>query len=311
MKILLAVDGSESSMAAVDEAARMAWPQGSQLKVLAVAEMPSAVMIGPTPMPGAYLTEWEKALEDQAVANTAKALSGFYEKSAGSVDVTAKSVKGDPKEAVLEEAKSWDADLIMIGTHGYNAFERFWLGSVSRTVTSHAKCSVHIVRGDKKGVASQAPMKLLLAVDGSDCGNLAVREIAERPWPAGSEVRVISVIQLPFVPSPETWSLPDSYYSQVEKRSREQAQAAIDGAIAQLRESNAGRETPLTISGEAIVGRVEDVVIKTAADWNADLILLGSHGYRGFQRFLLGSVSNAVASHAACSVQIVRAKHYQ
>lgn len=306
MKILVAVDGSQFSLAAIDHAARLPWAQGSEVKIISAIEMPTPVTVGTLPMPDNYYAEWEKALEDQAVANTASAASRFYEKGGAGIEATAKTVKGDPKTAIIEEAERWGADLIIVGTHGYNAFERFWLGSVSRHIASHAHCSVEIVRQQKP--ARAGAMKILLAVDGSDCGDRAVEEIANRPWPVGSEVCVLSAIHLPMTPTPETWALPDSYYAHAEKVGRHHAEEVIGEAVARLNESNAARKAPLTITTKAIVGHAEETIIGTAKEWGADLIVLGSHGYRGFRRFLLGSVSQAVASHAPCSVEIVREK---
>jgi nucleotide-binding universal stress UspA family protein len=62
---------------------------------------------------------------------------------------------------ILDEAESWGADLIVVGSHGYRAWERFLLGSVSQSVVSHAKCSVEVVRcktGHKK--KDVAPSKI-------------------------------------------------------------------------------------------------------------------------------------------------------
>jgi nucleotide-binding universal stress UspA family protein len=306
MKIILAVDGSENSMAVMDEAVRIPWPKGSCLKVLAVAELPTPVLADPIGGISYDYAEWEKALEEQAVANGAKALARYYERGGGPFEVTVKVVKGDPKEIIVEEAADWGADLIMIGTHGYNLLERLWLGSVSRLVTSHANCSVEIVRPRK--VQGGSSIKILLAVDGSQCGEEAVKEVAQRPWPAGSEVRVVSAIHLPVTPAPETWALPESYYLQVEKDRSELAEIAISRALSILGESNSNRDIPLTLRGDTIIGHAENVIINVAKEWEADLIMLGSHGYRGWKRLMLGSTSQAVAWHAPCSVQIVRAQ---
>jgi nucleotide-binding universal stress UspA family protein len=73
-----------------------------------------------------------------------------------------------------------------------------------------------------------------------------------------------------------------------------------------LLDSNTEREAPLTFTSEAIVGHAAEIIIETAKKWGANLVALGSHGRRGFSRFLLGSVSYTVASHAPCSVEIVR-----
>lgn len=146
-------------------------------------------------------------------------------------------------------------------------------------------------------------MKILLAVDGSDYSDAAVDAVAERPWPDGSTVKIISAVELPYLATTEPWALPDSYYAQTEQVANEQAEEAVREARHRL---EAGREKPIEIIGEVRAGRAEDVIIEEAEQWGADLIVMGSHGYRGVTRFLLGSVSHAVATHAPCSIEIVR-----
>jgi nucleotide-binding universal stress UspA family protein len=306
MKILLAVDGSEASLVAVEEAARTPWPEGSVLRIVSVADIPLTPQWRLALMPSGEYKEWERIAEEQAVENTAQAMARFGEIAGAQTEMTAKTLKGYPKIAILDEAEHWGADMIIVGTHGYNALERLLLGSVSRAVASHAKCSVQISRRHKAKGADGKVMRILLAVDGSEFSDAAVEEIANRPWPPRSEVNVISVIHLPFTPTPETQALPDSYYSQLERAERERTGSAVKRAIARLREGGASRETPLTLTSEVIVGHPSEIIIETAKKWGSDLIALGSHGYRGFTRFLLGSVSYAVASHAPCSVEIVR-----
>lgn len=306
MKILLAVDGSEASLAAVEEAARTPWPVGSTVRIVSVTDIPFPTQQWAMPMPTSSYEEWERIFEERSIENTAQAMARFAEVAGAQIEMKAKTVKGDPKTAILDEAEHWGADLIVVGTHGYNALERLWLGSVSRAVASHAKCSVEVARRRKTQGADGKAMRILLAVDGSEFSDAAVEEIACRPWPAGSEVHVISAIHLPFEPGPEVWALPESHFFRLENAERERAGAVIDRAVARLRESDAEREKPLTLTSEAIVGRPAETIIETAKHWGADLVALGSHGYRGFTRFLLGSVSYAVASHAPCSVEVVR-----
>jgi nucleotide-binding universal stress UspA family protein len=145
-------------------------------------------------------------------------------------------------------------------------------------------------------------MKILLATDGSDCSKAAVDSIAERPWPEGSEVKVISAIEFPYTPMTETWALPDSYFKDLEAAGMEQARSAVNQAAKRLKSARGA----LVIMTEVANGSAKDVILDEAENWGADLIVLGSHGYRGWRRFLLGSVSHAVATHARCSVEIVR-----
>lgn len=143
-------------------------------------------------------------------------------------------------------------------------------------------------------------MKILLAVDGSECSQAAVASVAARPWPDGSEIKVLSALELPFMPTPETWALPDSYYVQLESAAHEAAQTAVKAAVERVQNPN------YTITTEIKSGPAKTVILEEAEAWGADLIVLGSHGYSGWQRFWLGSVSNAVAAQAHCSVEIVR-----
>ncbi|MFN7948088.1 MAG: universal stress protein [Blastocatellia bacterium] len=146
-------------------------------------------------------------------------------------------------------------------------------------------------------------MKILLATDGSAYSEAAVHEVARRPWPAGTVIKVLSAVELPFIPTTETWALPDSYYSELEKSEKEKAKLALDKAIEHLR---IAQGPTVEITSEMHEGKAEEVILDEADRWGANLIVLGSHGYRGFKRFLLGSVSQNVASHAKCSVEIVR-----
>ncbi len=309
MKILVAVDGSECGLAAVEDAARTPWPENTSVELLAVAEIPTPTTPWSMPIPSGNFEMWERIFEERATTQVAQALARFNEINLGRCDAKAKTLRGSAKEAILDEAAHADADLIVLGTHGYNAFERFWLGSVSRAVAAHAKCSVRIVRDKETRV--RETMRVLLAVDGSAFGEHAAASIAARPWPEGTEIRVLSVIHLPFTPTPETWALPESYYSELERAGREQSQAALDRAQALLQSTTSVSGAPVPVTVESIVGHAEDRIIESAKTWDADLIVVGSHGRSGWKRFLLGSVSHAVVSHAPCTVEIVRAPHLQ
>ena len=144
-------------------------------------------------------------------------------------------------------------------------------------------------------------MKILLAVDGSSCSNAAIEELLHRPWPKGSQVKVISSYDPPMPPTPEAWALPANYFQDLDVVLRRQAQSVVDFAIEKLKTNN-----DFTVDGTIACGTPRVVILDEAEDWGADLIVMGSHGYGSWKRFLLGSVSQAVVSHAKCSVEVVR-----
>lgn len=146
-------------------------------------------------------------------------------------------------------------------------------------------------------------MKILLAVDGSSCSDAAVEEVARRPWPAGSSVKVLTAFELPTPPTPEAWALPINYFQEMDIALRKQAEDIIDRALQKLK---ARVDKSISIDAVLLPGPPRTVILEEAESWDADLIVLGSHGYRAWERFLLGSVSQAVVSHAKCSVEVVR-----
>lgn len=145
-------------------------------------------------------------------------------------------------------------------------------------------------------------MKILLAVDGSSCSDAAVEEVARRPWPAGSLVRVLTAYELPAPPTPEGWALPLTYFEDLDIALKKQGQNVIDSALQKLKSK---LDKSISIDAALVPGPARTVILDEAENW-ADLIVVGSHGYRAWERFLLGSVSQAVVSHATCSVEVVR-----
>lgn len=150
-------------------------------------------------------------------------------------------------------------------------------------------------------------MKVLLAVDGSEYGNAAAESLTKRPPPAGSEVKIVSVME-PFQPyMAEVWALPAEFWDDMEKSARAMTSVAVENALAILKKSKSFADGGgVTVHAEAIKGNPKHAIVDEAEAWGADLIVVGSHGYSGLKRVLLGSVSQAVASHAHCSVEIVR-----
>ena len=151
-------------------------------------------------------------------------------------------------------------------------------------------------------------MRILLAVDGSPFSEAAVSEVASRPWPAASEVKVVTAFQVPMIPTPEVWAVSSEYLPALEKIAREQSESIVDAAVAALA---GGLDKSLTVSGEVIQGLPREAILEEAERWNADLIVMGSHGYGAWRGFLLGSVSRAVVTQAKCSVEVVHRRQGQ
>ena len=146
-------------------------------------------------------------------------------------------------------------------------------------------------------------MKILLAVDGSPCSDRAVEEIARRPWPEGSSVKVLNAFELPLPATPEGWALPPTYFDELDQAVQTQARSIVERALERLR-TNPNKT--FTIDGQFLPGPPRAVILDEAESWGADLIVMGSHGYGRWERLLLGSVSQSVVSHAKCSVEVVR-----
>lgn len=143
MKILLAIDDSEFSQAAVRSVVTRTWSPGTEVRVLHVVEPPALLlgreMAGPDPE---FETVW-KALREQAKSLVTKA-TDVLRKSG--LNATTVLIEGDPKSQIIDVAKEWPADLIVLGSHGRKGLSRFLMGSVSEAVVRHAHCSVELVR---------------------------------------------------------------------------------------------------------------------------------------------------------------------
>ncbi|BEH09692.1 universal stress protein [Geobacter sulfurreducens subsp. ethanolicus] len=145
-------------------------------------------------------------------------------------------------------------------------------------------------------------MKILLAFDGSPSSDAAAMEVCRRPWPPGSEVRVITVL------SPVEPNLlggegdQTTAFDYIISRQEGAATKRLNAVTADV----AQRTPELGVTSALLEGRPKDAILNEVERWGADLIVVGAHGYGVIRRFFLGSVSLAVALHAPCSVEIVR-----
>jgi nucleotide-binding universal stress UspA family protein len=140
-------------------------------------------------------------------------------------------------------------------------------------------------------------VRILLAIDESNYSEAAVERLLAQIAPEGNEVRVLTVLVPVAVSAPQQMAV--GYVPNLQEQYRE-AHALVDRAAQTLQSHGFRAHTAVEL------GDIRETIIDQAARWNADLILVGSHGRKGLNRFLLGSVSEAVARHAPCSVEIVR-----
>jgi nucleotide-binding universal stress UspA family protein len=146
MKILLAVDGSTYSDAAIEEVLRRPWPPQSEVKVITAVQTPTIVGVEPWALPPDYFDQLEKSVHKAAKGVIDGALLKLKSIEDKTLTITSEIIEGGPGQVIVEAAERWPADLIVMGSRGLGAWNRLLLGSVSSAVVHHAKCSVEIVR---------------------------------------------------------------------------------------------------------------------------------------------------------------------
>jgi nucleotide-binding universal stress UspA family protein len=289
MKILLAVDSSPESDLAVKDVGARPWPPNTTVEVLSVVEPVYAPDV-------ASLTEILNEKANQVAQTAAQRL-----RSSGIESPTTLVLSGNPKAAIVDHAAEICADLIVVGSHRSTTGRQFLRGSVARGVVRFAPCSVEVARVE----TGPGPMKILLATDGSHYSEVAARSIAERPWPAGTTVRVLSVAEQPIRLSKavDRHRFDPEVMDRLQKESIKRAKEAVKFAEKIISEGRL-----LSASGTTAVSSAvpKQLILNEARDWGANLIVVGSHGLRGITRLLLGGVSEAIAMHALCSVEVIR-----
>jgi len=146
-------------------------------------------------------------------------------------------------------------------------------------------------------------MKILITTDGSDFSREAVEKCCQMfIKPETTVIKIVSVyeISLPM----DVFPAPTEFSEKLETGAREQAESFAEEAAEIIRRHFANADLNLTT--QVSIGAPEQVVVETAKDWNADLIVVGSHGRGFWERMLLGSTTDALVHHAPCSVLVVR-----
>jgi nucleotide-binding universal stress UspA family protein len=295
MKVLIGYDGSDYADAAIDDLKWAGLPETTDAIVLSAVEWPTMLAMRSWGMVETdFSPEWIKRIEQaQQLAETgADRLRKLFPKW----NIEVEPAGGEPADMILEKARTWPADLIVVGTHGRNAVGRVVLGSVSMKVLRHAPCSVRVVRIRKH----EGPPQLLIGVDGSIEANGAVDEVCRRSWPAGTQVRVFAAQEVFELASAERIGIGERIYDRVNEdeylRMKDAAMEAVDKLHA------AG----LSASSTVLEGDPKDALVRQARDANTDTIFVGARGLGRVEGLFLGSVSSATVAHAPCTVEVVR-----
>jgi nucleotide-binding universal stress UspA family protein len=312
MKMLIAYDGSPCANGAIQDLRRAGLPANTSAFVLSVAEL--FVDVGALPADdNADFSQMTSTIVRQARKLAREAIAEARDTAAAGADrvaslfpgwhVESGAVADSPHAAVVAKAEEWSADLVVVGSHGRSALGRLFLGSVSRKVISYAPCSVRVGRCGEMLTApiplAADPPRLLLAVDGSSDSALAVEAVRVRPWPRGTEVQVVTSVDLKLLTSlvasgvrlkPVTND--DDTASFVQRRLSTVTRELADAGL---------QATPVVLDGDP-----KQSLAEAAERWGIDCIFVGARGHGRLSRFLLGSVSSAVAARAHCSVEVVR-----
>lgn len=145
-------------------------------------------------------------------------------------------------------------------------------------------------------------MKILLPIDESWCSEDAVTEVGERAWGSDTTVRLLHVIERFAPPAADLWYDAGGSLDLARYELTERNEETIKRIADQLRQHGLYVETVVRNGNPA------KVIVDEAYEWDADLIVLGTHGYSLLARLLLGSTAQSVIDHAPCSIEVVREK---
>jgi nucleotide-binding universal stress UspA family protein len=294
MRVLLATDGSESAKNAVETVRTLALPAGSIIHLV-------AVLPGTPELFGAawdaYVPGDAEAIEGQMMAELDTALDAIKARlERPEVRVEEEVLRGRAATRIVEAAKAFRADLVVVGSRGMGAWKRLLLGSVSAEIVDHASMPVLVARRPTVG-------RVILGDDGSDGARAAARLLARFPALAGQGVKVVAVAEilnaaaLGFSPAVSGAFMTEMIESTADAEERLADVTRVTASI--LANANIPTET------EVVSGDPAHELVRMARASEADLVVVGTTGLTGVARAVLGSVARNVLINARCSVLIV------
>jgi len=297
MRILVPVDGSKYSRAAIDFIASRATLAGAspEVQLLNVQlEVPAraARLIGKAAVTAYYDDESKKALKG--------ALSAL--KRAG-LDAVSDYLVGHPAEAIARRADEAGVDLIAMGSHGHGALASLLFGSVTLGVLGRTKRPLLLLRGH--GPAPGDSLKVGIAVDGSDFGIAAANYVLRHRPLFGAQPKFTVIHAVPDLAGaamPDMAGIALPAYSAEEIRSmRQQALAKAVDPVRRLFDAEGVAMDTVCLTGPA-----GDEIAGHAKKQKLDMLVMGSHGYGAVKAAVLGSVAQRVAAHCATPLLLIR-----
>jgi len=298
MKVILAVEQLRDAMAAARFLEAVRLPRGAALSIVHVIEIPHVAIRFPGQQ--IMLADWRKEAAADARRLIDRLVPSFR---AQGLRVRPVVKEGSPGPLLLNTVERTRADLTVLGSHGYSRLMRFLLGSVSEFLLSEVPASVLIVRGRLRGRQDRG-MRVVLAMDFSKDAKGAAGFLSKLRLPRVSRVVLLHVEEHA-----------DRVVAHIAGMGRGDVLQTVEQAMQDRkrrtllmleRMGRRFRQRGLAIDHVFADGNPAEEILRAAERHRADLIVMGSKGLTGLDRYLLGSVSRKVARHAPCSVLVVR-----
>ncbi len=305
MKILVALDGSVHCHAALEAVLKRSWPEGSTVKLVTVRQ-PNETAFNVLYSERKAQTPEDQRNELGLSQRFLLDLKADLSWQLPGVEIVHELLIGRAQEVLVKLAHEWSADLIIMGCQDKKGLDLMLLGSVSQSVLNLAPCPVHIARwGTEEFGGSGNVTNILVPMDHSHHSSAALEWLLEQNFAGPHKFTLITVVK----------SINSQFANQ---HSTERAsdllcawQTGKDASLCRLKEWGAKLEDKFgkgTASCHVIDGEPATAILSLAANLNAQLIVMGSHGRGRLSRLFIGSVSQAVSIHAPCSVEIVRGR---
>ena len=295
-RVMLAIDDSEATTRAA-EYAKTLFAGRATIKVVTVAQDPRTLF----PL-GASTQDALASARDDIVADSRAALAKIEAMFAGTtlefglVDLSVH--RGNTADAVLDAASHWQADLIVMGMRHHHGLLRWVEGTVSEPVARRANCSLLLVPQESRVPTDKPPQRMVFALDGSACSIVGL-QTGLRLASADTQLRAIYVVdRAGHVMDGAAIDLLENVYL-------EEGCTALERAARIFAGQGRYAETAL-IKTRKSRDDIPHAILRNVQDWKGELLVLGTHGRRGFKRWLVGSVAARMVRLADTPVLLVR-----